>query len=97
MFSGLEENELDFLVQRTVPRQYASGEIVFSEGEPCSGLYVVESGLAYQGWIPSAWSLLSISALTEMTAVTLFAINLIATFVRPRQPQTRANQVSIST
>lgn len=44
MFSGLTEPELTFLAQRTVPRRFTAGEIVFSEGEPCSGLYVVESG-----------------------------------------------------
>jgi CRP/FNR family transcriptional regulator, cyclic AMP receptor protein len=31
-------------VQRTVPRQFSAGETVFAEGEPCAGLYVVESG-----------------------------------------------------
>jgi CRP/FNR family transcriptional regulator len=44
IFSGLTERELGFLAQRTVPRHYSSGETVFGEGEPCSGLYVVESG-----------------------------------------------------
>lgn len=44
LFSGLAEDEFAFLVQRTVPRHYSGGETVFSEGEPCSGLYVVESG-----------------------------------------------------
>jgi CRP/FNR family transcriptional regulator len=44
MFSGLSDAELTFLAQRAVPRRYTAGEIVFSEGEPCSGLYVVESG-----------------------------------------------------
>jgi CRP/FNR family transcriptional regulator, cyclic AMP receptor protein len=44
IFSGLAENELAFLVQRAVPRHYAPGELVFGEGEPCLGLYVVESG-----------------------------------------------------
>jgi CRP/FNR family transcriptional regulator len=44
IFSGLTETELNFLAQRAVPRRYTAGEIVFSEGEPCSGLYVVESG-----------------------------------------------------
>jgi len=44
MFSGLTEGELAFLLQRAVPRHYAAGEIVFGEGEPCLGLYVVESG-----------------------------------------------------
>lgn len=44
IFSGLAENELAFLIQHVVPRRYAPGEIVFGEGEPCLGLYVVESG-----------------------------------------------------
>jgi len=44
IFSGLSESELAFLVQRTVPRHYSPGELVFGEGEPCLGLYVVESG-----------------------------------------------------
>ncbi|HJT69940.1 MAG TPA: Crp/Fnr family transcriptional regulator [Terriglobales bacterium] len=29
---------------RAVPRHYGAGETVFSEGEPCSGLYIVEKG-----------------------------------------------------
>ena len=45
--------------------------------------------LAYQGLMLSAWAWLSVSAVTEMTAVTLFAANLIATFVRqPPSTQT---------
>jgi CRP/FNR family transcriptional regulator len=44
IFSGLTESELDFLAQRSVPRRYSAGEIVFGEGERCTGLYVVESG-----------------------------------------------------
>ena len=38
--------------------------------------------LAYQGLARSAWTWLPVSAITEMTAVTLFAINLLATFWR---------------
>ena len=44
IFSGLTENELAFLAQRAVPRRHSAGEIVFGEGEPCLGMYVVESG-----------------------------------------------------
>jgi hypothetical protein len=36
--------------------------------------------LAYQGYLPSAWSWLPVSAVAEMTAVTLFALNLVLTF-----------------
>lgn len=44
LFSGLSERELDFLLARVVSRNYSSGAIVFGEGEPCAGLYVVETG-----------------------------------------------------
>jgi uncharacterized protein involved in response to NO len=38
--------------------------------------------LAYQGFASWAWSWLPVSAITEMTAVTVFAINLLFTFAR---------------
>ena len=38
--------------------------------------------LAYQEFLRSAWAWLPVSAITEMTAVTIFAVNLIATFAR---------------
>ena len=44
IFSGLSEDELSFLAKRTVPRRFSACETVFTEGEPCTGLYVVESG-----------------------------------------------------
>jgi CRP/FNR family transcriptional regulator len=44
MFSGLSEGELAFLTQHTVSRRFSPGETVFSEGEACTGLYVVQSG-----------------------------------------------------
>ena len=44
IFSSLTESELQFLTQRAAPRRYNAGELVFAEGEPCSGLYVVEAG-----------------------------------------------------
>jgi CRP/FNR family transcriptional regulator len=44
IFSGLTDSELQFLAERAVPRQFAPGEIVFGEGEPCAGLYIVERG-----------------------------------------------------
>jgi len=44
LFAGLAENELHFLAGRAVRRRYAAGQTVFSEGEACSGLYVVERG-----------------------------------------------------
>jgi len=46
-------------------------------------LRVASEILAYQDYTPWAWKVLPISALIELTAVTLFAINLIVTFLRP--------------
>jgi CRP/FNR family transcriptional regulator len=44
IFSDLSEAELKFLSDRAVTKRYATGELIFSEGDPCAGLYVVESG-----------------------------------------------------
>lgn len=44
LFTGLSEAELTFLAQRAVPRKFSAGESVFSEDDPCAGMYVVESG-----------------------------------------------------
>lgn len=44
LFSGLTESEMAFIAGRVVPRTYAPGQVVFSEGDPCSGLYIVASG-----------------------------------------------------
>ena len=43
-FSGLTDVELNYAADRVSPRQYAPGEMIFSEGDPCAGLYVVECG-----------------------------------------------------
>jgi CRP/FNR family transcriptional regulator, cyclic AMP receptor protein len=44
LFSDLAAREMDFLAPWIVPRNFSSGQIVFNEGDPCSGLYVVASG-----------------------------------------------------
>lgn len=44
LFSDLAEPELRLIAARAVGRRYQTGETIFSEGEPCSGLYVVERG-----------------------------------------------------
>jgi len=44
IFSELSDAELKFLSDRAVPRRYGSGELIFSEGDPCAGLYIVETG-----------------------------------------------------
>lgn len=44
IFADLSEKELSFLAERAVPHHAEAGQIIFSEAEPCEGLYVVESG-----------------------------------------------------
>ncbi len=44
IFAELTDAELSFLVRRAVSRKFDDGEIIFSEGDPCPGMYVVESG-----------------------------------------------------
>ena len=44
IFSSLSEPEFAFLTARVVQRKFSAGELIFGEGEPCSGLYVVEAG-----------------------------------------------------
>jgi len=44
IFAGLTESELEFLVERAITRRCSPGEMIFAEGEPCLGLYVVERG-----------------------------------------------------
>jgi len=44
IFSDLSDAELKFLSDRAVTRRHTSGDLIFSEGDPCTGLYIVESG-----------------------------------------------------
>lgn len=44
VFSGLTEPEFSFLASHVLQRKYASGELIFTEGDECAGLYVVQSG-----------------------------------------------------
>lgn len=44
LFADLSERELGLLADRALSREYEPGEIIFSEGDPCEGLYVIHSG-----------------------------------------------------
>jgi CRP/FNR family cyclic AMP-dependent transcriptional regulator len=44
LFAELAENELGSIAERVISRQFSAGEMVFSEGDSCSGLWVIESG-----------------------------------------------------
>ena len=43
-FAGLDAATLEAVAQAAVRRSYHAGQIVFLEGRPCAGLYVVEDG-----------------------------------------------------
>ncbi len=44
IFSDLSEAELKFVSDRAVGKRYSAGELIFQEGDPCAGLFVIESG-----------------------------------------------------
>ncbi len=44
LFADLSPNELQLLAARTVRKLFASGELLFSEGEPCNGLHIIARG-----------------------------------------------------
>jgi CRP-like cAMP-binding protein len=44
IFRELSPSELNFLGERAVASQFDAGQLIFSEGDPAEGLYVVESG-----------------------------------------------------
>jgi CRP/FNR family transcriptional regulator len=44
LFAKLEGAPLEYLAARALRKAFAPGEVIFSEGEPCKGLYVVASG-----------------------------------------------------
>ncbi|MCA9884760.1 MAG: Crp/Fnr family transcriptional regulator [Anaerolineae bacterium] len=43
-FEGLTEGELDYIVANSVSRRYEASEIIFLEGDPADGLWIVEEG-----------------------------------------------------
>jgi uncharacterized protein involved in response to NO len=58
-------------------------------------LRVTSEILAYQNYAAWAWNVLPVSAVIELAAVTLFAVNLILTFLRP--PIVAASPLSMTT
>jgi len=44
VFSSLSDQEFEFLGAHLVQRRFGAGEIIFTEGESCAGLYVVQTG-----------------------------------------------------
>jgi CRP/FNR family transcriptional regulator len=44
LFASLSEPELQALAQRAVERHFGSGEMLFWEGEPCAGIFLIVQG-----------------------------------------------------
>jgi CRP/FNR family transcriptional regulator len=46
LFAGLGSPELDALAQRAIERRYGAEELLFWEGEPCAGIFLLVQGSA---------------------------------------------------
>lgn len=44
LFAGMSDSEIEAIAARAVLKSFGSGELLFSEGDPCSGLHVIVSG-----------------------------------------------------
>jgi len=44
LFTGLADPELQALAQRAIERHFAAGEMLFWEGEPCAGIFLIVQG-----------------------------------------------------
>lgn len=44
LLSGLSQPELQLLAAKTVRKLFSTGELLFSEGEPCNGLHIISKG-----------------------------------------------------
>jgi CRP/FNR family cyclic AMP-dependent transcriptional regulator len=44
LFATLTDVEMEFLARRTRSRSVSAGELLFSEGDPCAGLFMIASG-----------------------------------------------------
>jgi len=44
LLSSLSQPELQQLAARTVRKRFSSGELLFSEGDPCNGLHIIAAG-----------------------------------------------------
>lgn len=46
LFSTLDDTQVEALAKSAVEREYAAGDVLFLEGEPCHGLWVIGEGAA---------------------------------------------------
>jgi hypothetical protein len=88
--------------QRVLPA-FAGQRLLWSPGLMAAGLTLLALGctlrasaeiLAYQQYAPWAWSVLPVSAVIELVAVTIFAVNLGVTILEPDKGLRRADAFS---
>ena len=87
--------------QRVLPA-FSGMRLLFSSTLMFAGLFLLTCGcalrvsgevLAYQDILPAAWAWLPYSAVLELLAVTLFAVNLIVTFTQKPASHARLTQI----
>jgi CRP-like cAMP-binding protein len=44
LFAELTKEELSYIAERAIPRRFSPGQLIFSEGDSCPGLWIIESG-----------------------------------------------------
>lgn len=44
LFAGLSVDELRLLAGRAIRKRFAAGELLFQEGDPCTGLHIIAAG-----------------------------------------------------
>ena len=44
LFAGLTDTQFNVLASRLVERIFDAGEMIFQEGQPCAGLFIIQSG-----------------------------------------------------
>ena len=81
-----------FAIGQKILPAFCGMRVLFSKNLMLASLALLNLGCAlrvsseipaYEGYLHAAWSVLPISAVIEMAAVTLFAANLVVTFLRP--------------
>jgi CRP/FNR family cyclic AMP-dependent transcriptional regulator len=44
LFADLDDEELSYIAERAVVRHFSAGQVIFSEGDSCPGLWIIEAG-----------------------------------------------------
>ena len=81
-----------FAIGQKILPAFCGARVLFSRNLMSASLALLNLGCAlrvgsevpaYEGYFRQAWSILPVSAVVELTAVTVFAANLVFTFLRP--------------